>query len=1084
MRSRPVSCLTWVASGLILGVVFSLSHRALAQDLDQVVIEGQVVDSHGDVIKGAILTLCQPLTGFRRTAITDQAGRYCFRALPPGRYTLQARFPGFAMAEWADIELSAGRTIYRQIQLEPARLIEQITISGDDVPLIDLRRTILGTTFTNAEVDHIPLEGRNPLDLVFLLSNVQAEPFEVRDLGDPGTWDDVQLPPEEAGNFSVAGGRSYSNNITINGLDNNDDREARERTTLSLEEVEEVQVITNQYSAKYGRASGGRINLRTRRGHNQYNGRIFFDLQDDGFNANSFFRNARRQPRLSYQRRHVGGRFSGPLQRDRLFFFGVYERRDEQDLDAIVALLPTNPRLNPLYPLNEVPARGDEVRDGIEVGLLEEDAMTPSRWTTLSGRFDYHPNARQQWAFRLNGTLTDNLRARSFGATVRSGLLNRQRDDWTYQVQHEWAIGPAHVNELRLQYSRFTPKLIPGDPRPAVVVGSSSGTQPFVLGTGFVAGAGGFPEERAARRWQLTDAFSWQRRQHEFKFGADVMVLRSTTRRLNQFLGFYNFSGFDDFAAGTPSRFRQRVGRPDQLIKNTISGFFVDDEWRPKPNFTLTLGLRYDHETLLSDDKNNFGPRLALAWDPFKKQNTVIRAGWGIFYNRVLLRTIEDFAVESGVFEIDLGNRAGATGPLSALERIGGFPNIFPNDPTDPLVSDLIRPAFHRRRLSPDLRIPYSLQASFGIERELMTGWTFEVNYTFNRAVRLWRDRNINAPIPPPGGFVSFLLDPPANYPGVIMLADGTKAFDNRQRQIADVNIPLIRFDLSPVRTTDVGRGSSRTRVFGLNALGGGAASTDPIAAALNAVRYLRPNPALGEILQLESDAQAIYHALTLGLSQRLGRRLHLRASYTLSKLLDNTTVNTSSPQDEFNLALERSLGRTDERHRFVFSGWFMLPRLLGAVRVSSIVWLSSGRPFDITTNGQDRNLSDVSTDRPDFHGSGRIRYVRPGDTAASEAMARLFTFSTVGTSGTLGRNMGRGPGIKRLDLRLTRQFRLGERLKVQPWIDMYNVTNTTNFLMNGFIGPLDTRFRQSSFLQPRAARKPRTMEMGLRLEF
>lgn len=1084
MRIGRSSCFMWVAIGFITWSVLSLDHRALAEDLDQAVIEGQVVDTHGDAVKGVILTLRQQHTGFRRTAITDSSGRYRIRALPPGRYTIQATFPGFTTAEYTNVELLAGRTAHRHFQLEPTRLVEYMNVHPDDPPVIDTRRTILGTTFTSADLDQIPLDGRDPLDLVFLLSNAQAEPFEVRDLGDPGTWDEVALPPEEAGNFSLAGGRAYSNNITVNGFDNNDDREARERTSLSLEEVEEVQVITNQYSAKYGRASGGRVNLRTRRGRNQYHGRAFFDLQDDALNANSFFRNARRQPRLPFQRRHVGGQFSGPVLRDRLFFFGVYEQRDEQDLDAIVALLPTDPRVNPLYPLNETPARGDDMRDGIEVGLLEDDAMTPSTWTTLSSRLDYHPNAAHQLAVRFNGTLTENLRARSVGATVRSGLLNRQRDAWTYQAQHDWTVGPAQVNEFRFQYSRFAPKLIPGDPRPGIVVGSSSGTQPFVLGTGFVAGASGFPEERTARRWQLADAFSWQRNRHELKFGADIMVLRSTTTRLNQFLGFYNFSGFDDFAAGTPSRFRQRVGPPDQLIKNTILGFFLDDEWRLKPNFTLTLGLRYDHETLLSDDKNNFGPRLALAWDPFKNQKTVVRAGFGIFYNRVLLRTIEDFAVESGLFEIDLGNRAGATGPLSVLERIGGFPNIFPNDPADPLVSDLIRPIFATRRLSPDLRIPYSLQASFGIERELMKGWTFEANYTFNRGVQLWRDRNINAPLPPPGGFASFLLDPPTSYPGVMVLADGTKVFDNRQRQIADVNIPLVRFDLSSVRNTDVGRGSNKTRLFGLNAVGGGAASTDPVEAALNAIRYLRPNPALGEILQLESDAQSIYHALTLALSKRFGRRFYLHASYTFSKLLDNTTVNTSSPQDEFNFALERALGRTHERHRFVFNGRFTMPRFLGAVQVSPILWLSSGRPFDITTNGQDRNLSDVSTDRPDFHGRGPIYYIRPGDAAASEAMTRLFTFSTVGTGGTLGRNMGQGPGITRLDLRLTRQFRLGERVKVQPWIDIYNVTNTTNFLMNGFIGPLDTRFRQSSFLQPRAARKPRTMEAGVRLEF
>ncbi|RMG51483.1 MAG: TonB-dependent receptor [Acidobacteria bacterium] len=1058
---------------------------ALGQDLDRAVVEGRVIDAHGDVVVGVKVTVREESTGYEREAVTDRTGGYRFSALSPGNYTLRATAEGFAPVEYAHVVLRAGQTVRRDFRLGPAGFVERVTVSQrDESSLIDVRRTVLGTTFTSDEIDDLPLDGRDPLDLVFLLANVQAAPFEIRHLGDPGTWDEVLLPSEEAGLFSLAGGRATANHITVNGLDNNDDRTAREQSSPSIEEIEAVQVITNQYSAKYGRASGGRVNIRTRRGRNQWHGRAFFQIQDEVFNANSFFRNARRQPRLPFQRRHIGGRVGGPIRRDRLFWFAAIERRDEQDLDAIIALLPADPQLNPHYPLNETPTGKLRERDGIQVGLLEEDFLTPSVRTTFAGRLDAQRHSGQQWAFRFSGTVTDSLRARSRGATVRSGLLNRRRDAWSIQVHHDWTIDAARVNQFRFQYSQFTPQLIPRDRRPGVVVGSSRGTRPFILGTGFVAGASGFPETRAARRWQWTDTLSWEHHAHEWKLGADIIVLRSTTSRLNRFFGFYNFSGFDDFAQSRPSRFRQRIGDPDQLIKNTIVGAFFEDAWRVRRHLTLTFGLRYDRESLLGGDDNNFGPRLALAWDPLASGKMVVRAGVGIFYNRVLLRTIEDFAVESRLFEIDLSSRADATGPLTALDRIGGFPHIFPNDPTDPLVRDLIRPILDTRRLSPDLRIPYSLQASLGIEREIFDGWKLEVDYTVHRGVKLWRDHNINAPVPPPGGFVAFLLDPPLDYPGVIVLEDGTKVFDNRERQIADVGIPFVRFDLSDERRKDVGRGRQKTRVYGLNAVGGGASTTDPVEAALNAVQYLRPNPRLGEIEQLQSDAQSIYHGLTIGVQKYFGRRLVLRASYTLSKLLDNTTVNTSSPLDEFNLSLERSLGRTDERHRFVFSGRFTLPPFLGALHISSILRLSSGRPFNISTNGQDRNLSDVPNDRPHFRGRGPIRFVHPGDASTSAAWARLFVFSTVGTNGTLGRNAGRGPGIHRLDMRISRTFRVRERVTVRPWIDIDNVTNTTNFLMNGFIGPLDTRFRESVFLQPRASRKPRTMDLGVRIEF
>lgn len=1050
-----------------------------ADDLDHATLEGFVLDPTDAAVPGATIALIEQQTGVRRTTTSDARGWYRMTTLAPGTYALRAEAPGFAPLEQRALSLRAGQTQRVDLRLRPGRLVEVVTIA--DAETLDPTRTVVGLSLQSEEIEHLPLNGRDPLDLVFLFASVQPEPFEVRDLGDPATRDIVAQPPQEAGIFSLSGGRAYSNNITIDGFDNNDDRTARERTIPSLESIAEVQIITNQFSAEYGRASGGRVTFFTRRGGNQLRGALFGDFQDESLNANSFFRNARGQKRAPFQRREYGGRLGGPIRRDRLFFFGVVERREEPDTDALVALLPVDPRANPAYPLRETPTGRPFVRDGVTVALFEDEVSAPGQRTYMSGRLDAALGRAHQLVFRFDLTRTNRLRVPDQGATLREGLINRRRNSMAYAVQDTWVIGPRLLNQFRFQYSALTPTATPDTARPGVIVGSSRGTT-VPPASGFIAGAAGFPETRAERRFQWADVLTGQWGHHTLKLGADLMHLRSATRQLHLFFGLYNFPSFGDFVAGTPSRYRQRIGDPEQPIHNTILGAFVQQEWRARPTLTLTAGLRYDRETLLDRDKNNLGPRLALAWAPDRR--TVIRSGFGVFYNRVLLRTLEDFAVRSRLFEIDLGSGPGATGGLEQLQRIGGFPHVFPNDPTHPLVRDLIRPIRTARRLSPDVRIPYSLQSSLGIERHLGRTLVLDVSYVFNRTLRLWRDRNANAPIPPPGGFVTFLLDPPEGLPGVVRAPDGKTAFDNSNRQIADVGVRLVRFDLSTTRSRDVGSGAARMRIYGLNAVGGGAATTDPVLAALNAVRLLRPIPDLGEVEQLHSDGQATYHGLNVIVRARLTPRFRFRASYTLSKLIDLVDVNTSSPQDEFNLALERGLGRTDERHRFVLSGTLKVPEKLGGLDLTPLVTLSSGRPFNITTNAQDRNLSDTLTDRPHFLGRGPIRFVRPGDTARSEAMAAQFVLPTIGTNGTLGRNMGRGPGTRRVDVRISREFRVSERLRLRPWVNAYNLLNTPNFLMTGFYGPLDEREGRSVFLQPRATRRPRTLELGLRLEF
>ncbi len=249
------------------------------QDLDTVVISGRVTDQNSAVISGAKVEAKLIKTGVTRTTTTDAVGRYRLIQLEPGTYGIRVISPGFATQETKNVATVSGQSLQFDATLIPSEiLVEPVVIAAMDTPVIDTKRTVVGATLTSRETESLPIPTRSVLDLIFTLPGVTEEPLSTRDLAEDRNVNHANTP-EEAGTFSLAGAPAYSNNLTIDGLDNNDDRAARERFQPSLEAVAEVQVITNQFSAEYGRASGGRVNLRTRSGSQEFHGRGFLLLQ-------------------------------------------------------------------------------------------------------------------------------------------------------------------------------------------------------------------------------------------------------------------------------------------------------------------------------------------------------------------------------------------------------------------------------------------------------------------------------------------------------------------------------------------------------------------------------------------------------------------------------------------------------------------------------------------------------------------------------------------------------------------------------------------------------------------------------------
>src|SRR5687768_7308967 len=317
-------------------------HAARSQDLDTVTISGRVTDQNGAVIPGAEVQATLVKTGLTRTTTSNAAGRYRLVQLEAGSYVLRVSANGFAAQQIENVATVSGQSLEFEVTLLPADLvIEPVVVTSAEPSLVDTKRTVVGATLTAAETRSLPLNTRSPLDLIFLLPGVTEEPLSTRDLAEDRNSNAANTP-EEAGVFALAGSPAYSNNLTIDGLDNNDDRAARERFQPSLEAIAEVQVITNQFSAEYGRASGGRVNLRTRSGSRQFHGSAFYFFRDEALNANSFRNNSLGLTRLPLQDHVVGFTVGGPLLpiRKRAVFFVSYELNKTLDSALIDTLVP------------------------------------------------------------------------------------------------------------------------------------------------------------------------------------------------------------------------------------------------------------------------------------------------------------------------------------------------------------------------------------------------------------------------------------------------------------------------------------------------------------------------------------------------------------------------------------------------------------------------------------------------------------------------------------------------------------------------------------------------------------------------
>jgi len=1084
-----------------------------AQDLDNVTISGRILDQNGAVISGASIGALQINSGATRTTTSDGQGVYRIIQLEPGVYNLRFQVAGFAKQEQQNLTLVAGRNLQIDITLYPQWLVvAPVLVTSAEAKPVDITRTLVGGSVSKYDLESLPGVTRSPLDLIFALPGTIEEQLSTRDLAEDRNSTPA-ITPEEAGLFSLSGGSAFSNNITIDGLDNNDDRSAKERFQPSIEAIEELQVTNNQFTAEYGRASGGRINVRTRSGSKRFSGRLFNFFRDESLNANTFRNNSLGFKRLPLQEHNPGFTLSGPAifpghtNPNHTFFFTSYEFDKVLDSSLIDTLVPVD--RNTLFPLpNPTNLQARRLEDAsqpqarAEIAPFVSSISTPALNQSFTTRLDHQFSETHNVTLSYQLGRSENLRGTGGGNRLTDTLQARRKDSDALAYSDSYVFSARLVNQARIQFSRLRPAVAPHGTSPVVLIAINDplipGDPARRSGTLVAGSSTTGASERDEDRLQAQDTIAFVWATHSLRFGFDTQRIRSSYVDLSDASGTFNFASAGDFLTGVPSRFRQNF-LTQSTQENTYKGIFIQDEWQLLRNLLVSYGLRYETETIIHD-RNNLGPRLSFAYDPFKTGKTVLRFGAGIFFSRALLRTIDDFTLSAKRLFFDTNALHNSTGKLfSADERRAfiaswiRFPERLAADSSLVRQFGVLNNGFSRR-LNPALRIPESYQANLGLERNLGRGFVIEANYTVNRGLHLWREFNGNAARLPSGfkNFSDYLGS--RDFPNFRNTPNGLRPLYNGAG--AGELVRFVFRPLDPANPNTVGHITEAgvpISLVNLNSFN----STTAIDVALSAVNLLRPDPNRVEVEELIAAGNSFYQGLTVELrkvKEEKNFAVSFRIAYTISHLIDDGIVNTSDALAPGDFRPERALSLADRRQRLVCSGTFSLPQFFGNLHVSPIVRVASGAPFNISVGGADRNLDDVGNDRPIFTGDTKLLRWRPPGQRIDASLLSLFALPTIGQSGNLPRNAGHGPGFFLLDVSVGNEFHLGRRVRFRPTVEFDNILNRTSFSFgaefinfNALAPTATTEQRQSfldSFLVATRTMRQRQVRIGFRLDF
>lgn len=708
MQLRRWPKAVWVAAAC---VCLWTTPAAVAQTVTSASVTGIVRDSSGALVPGATIEIRNHDTGQLRQTVTDASGAFRLQYLPVGQYHLSVLLDGFTTAT-VNLSLALGDQPDIPIVLKPAVLTQAVEVTAP-APLVEARRTQMSAAISPQEVESLPLNGRNYLDLATLAPNVSRTNLRTTD-----RFAETSAVPGTG--ISVAGQRNLGNTFILDGLSANDDAADLAGTFLSEEVIREFQVITSGGIAEFGRASSGTISIATQSGTNRLRGRAYEFFRTDALDARNPLSTRKdpvtqaplKDPLTQHQFGLTGG---GPLVKNRTFWFGNVERT-QLDRTGIVTIAPaTVGAVNAT--LDRVAYRGPRIGTG--------DYQTGFRTTNAFARVDHEATSAGRLQLRYNAYDVTSPNARNVGALsdVSRGTALADTDQ-TIAATFLSAFSSGTINEVRGQYTRS---------RLAAPVNDVAGPAVTINGAAAFGVATSSPTERNLSVTEAVDTLTLQRGSHLTKMGVDLLLDRVTVTFPGALQGAYTFSSLATFLNGTYATYQQAFGEPSQLQSTPNAGAFVQDEWRPRGNVTLNLGLRYDVQHLnrpIRSDTNNFSPRIGAAYAPHGGV-VVIRGNAGVYFDRIPLRATSNALQRDGtkyrVAQLSFG-QSGA--PV--------FPAALPAFPAGLLITTTT--------MNPDIDTARSEQAGVEVERAFGPYVSATAGYSYLRGHGIVLQRNVNVP--------------------------------------------------------------------------------------------------------------------------------------------------------------------------------------------------------------------------------------------------------------------------------------------------------------------------------------------------
>jgi hypothetical protein len=722
MRSRFIGL-------LVLTCCVCLTTRTIAQE-NTAELRGRVVDSQQAGIPGVTILITNEATGVYRQSVSTADGSYFITAIPPGTYTLAAELSGFAKYSRKGVRLDLGRTTTLEIPLSPGGVTETITVTAE-TPLVDMTSKEIGGNVTNREMAMLPSVNGNFIGAVALL---------------PGVISNISTESFGSDAISTNGLDSRNNNFMLDGANNNDDvigQRAGSQARMPVEAVAEVQVITNQGDAEFGRTTGAIVNAISKSGTNVFHGVAAGLWQDAGLTKEDYFvkQNGLTKPdtQLQTYRANIGG----PVVRDKAHFFFNVERVMVDRATTIT--IPARPEFN------ASPVTQDRV------------------WNTLV-RFDHQLSANNTWAVRwlresspqLNQIIpvvyNNNPITGTFPVTENASRQENDVDQTVVATLNS-VIGKNRFNTLRVNFTQEDVAF--ANPN---FDGNQAALMPTLVYTSFVDQQSNVAQARVNDAYQIDDTMSWfitGRGSHDLKFGGQYEYVGAKSTAQDNLNGTFFFKSDQSFNANDfrtyPDRLQIRVpGGLDRYQKAQFVSAFVQDKWRVN-RATISLGLRYDLESQpISEvdnpafpdpsaypvDKNNIAARLGLTYDLAGDGQSVVRGGYGRFYDKT------HFELISAI--LTAGTFSDSFVALFPANNFDPGPSAG-NAPTDPMLVggptvnralvSAAYPAGSRIRNTgtvnldnPDRVIPYTDQFTAGYERQLFTTLSVSADYVHARA--------------------------------------------------------------------------------------------------------------------------------------------------------------------------------------------------------------------------------------------------------------------------------------------------------------------------------------------------------------